>query len=232
MPARKHTQWLAKPSVDYVDSRIYSDWDIHYEEQEKIFKKVWIPICHESELPNHLDFRTSTIAGERIIMIRDTDNVVAMKHDFTEMPPSGDLRMAGGYSHWDTEKLHCEVKYGGMVWVTLDPNPTMNVEQWAAGAFDCIQSAIDTEPLEVFHYHKAIIGSNYKLWHDTNSEFYHDYLHYFNRITGFNEEYFGRKNTGFPNGHVNVGSFEVQYDQFDGADSGALRFATLPPNQW
>ena len=165
-------------------------------------------------------------------MIRDTDNVVAMKHDFTEMPPSGDLRMAGGSSHWDTEKLHCEVKYGGMVWVTLDPNPTMDVEQWAAGAFDCIQSALDTEPLEVFHYHKGIIGSNYKLWHDTNSEFYHDFMHYFNRVTGFNEEYFARKNTGFPNGHVNVGSFEVNYEAFDGADRGALSFPTLPPNQW
>ena len=30
-------------------------------------------------------------------------------------------------------------------------------------------------PLEVFHYHKAIVNTNYKLWHDTNSEFYHDY---------------------------------------------------------
>ena len=232
MPARKHTQWLAKPSVDYVDSRIYSDQDIFDEEIEKIFKKVWIPICHESELPNHLDFRTASIAGERIIMIRDTDEVIAMKNNFSGMPPSGDLRMAGGYDHWDAEKLHCEVKYGGMVWVTIDPNPTMDVEQWAAGAFDCIQSALDTEPLEVFHYHKGIIGSNYKLWHDTNSEFYNDYMHYFNRITGFNEEYFARKNTGFPNGHVNVGSFEVQYDKFDGADRGALSFPTLPPDQW
>ena len=50
MPARKHTQWLAKPSVDYVDSRIYSDQDIFDEEIEKIFKKVWIPLCHESEI--------------------------------------------------------------------------------------------------------------------------------------------------------------------------------------
>ena len=39
MPARKHTQWLKKPTVDYVDSRIYSDWDIHYEEQERFLKK-------------------------------------------------------------------------------------------------------------------------------------------------------------------------------------------------
>ena len=89
MPARKHTQWLAKPSVDYVDSRIYSDWDIHYEEQEKIFKKVWIPICHESELPNHLDFRTSSIAGSKVAMIRDKERVIAFEHNFQSMPVSG-----------------------------------------------------------------------------------------------------------------------------------------------
>ena len=70
MPARKHTQWLKKPTVDYVDSRIYSDQGIFDEEIEKIFKKVWIPMCHESEIPNHLDYRTSTIAGQKIIMIR------------------------------------------------------------------------------------------------------------------------------------------------------------------
>ena len=45
MPARKHTQWLAEPSIEYVDSRIYSDWGIFNQEQEKIFKKCWIPLC-------------------------------------------------------------------------------------------------------------------------------------------------------------------------------------------
>ena len=44
-----------------------------------------------------------------------------------------------------------------MVWVTLDPNPTMSVEQWTAGAFDCIESAIDTYEMEVFHYHKETL---------------------------------------------------------------------------
>ena len=104
------------------------------------------------------------------------------------------------------EPLHCEVKHGGMVWVTLDPNPTMSVEQWTAGAFDCIESAIDTYEMEVFHYHKYVINTNYKLWHDTNSEFYHDFMHYFNRVSGFNDEYFARKNIPFDNGHVNVSS--------------------------
>ena len=130
-------------------------------------------------------------------------------------------------------ELYCEVKHGGMVWVTLDPNPSMSVEEWTAGAFDCIADAIDTEELEVFHYHKAVIPTNYKLWHDTNSEFYHDFMHYFNRVTGFNDEYFARKNIAFDNGHVNVSSFTVQYKEFLGAtDRGELSFPTLPPNQW
>ena len=213
MPARKHTQWLKKPTIDYIDSRIYSDWDIYHEEIEKIFKKVYIPICHESEIPEINDYRTSSIAEQRVVMVNLKEGIRAFQNPHS-------LSVAGNLDDttWlaDCTELHCEVKYGGMVWVTLDPNPTMDVEQWAAGAFDCIQAALDTEPLEVFHYHKGIIGSNYKLWHDTNSEFYHDFMHYFNRVTGFNEEYFARKNTGFPNGHVNVGSFEVQYDKFDG----------------
>ena len=51
-----------------------------------------------------------------------------------------------------------------------------------------MKEELDTEPLDVFHYHKAIIPSNYKLWHDTNSEFYHDYMHYFNRATSMEPE--------------------------------------------
>tara|TARA_B100002019_G_scaffold118771_1_gene101940 strand:- start:269 stop:1000 length:732 start_codon:yes stop_codon:yes gene_type:complete len=120
-----------------------------------------------------------------------------------------------------------------MIWVTLDPNPSQSVEEWTAGAFDCIADAIDTEELEVFHYHKAVIPTNYKLWHDTNSEFYHDFMHYFNRVTGFNDEYFARKNIAFDNGHVNVSSFTVNYTEFDKeGDRGELSFPNLPPNQW
>jgi methanesulfonate monooxygenase large subunit len=107
------------------------------------------------------------------------------------------------------------------------------VDEWTAGAFDCIADAIDTEEMEVFHYHKAVIDTNYKLWHDTNSEFYHDFMHYFNRVSGFNDEYFARKNIPFDNGHVNVSSFTVNYTEYDGfEDRGELSFPNLPPNQW
>ena len=58
-------------------------------------------------------------------------------------------------------------------------------------------------------------------------------MHYHNRVTGFNDAYFARKNTAFPNGHINVGSFQVQYDQYEGFESRAdLSFPHLPPNEW
>ena len=61
MPAKNHKQWKvpAFEQGDYVDSRIYSDQEIFDEEMEKIFKQVWIPVCHESEVPEAYDFRTT-----------------------------------------------------------------------------------------------------------------------------------------------------------------------------
>ena len=185
-------------------------------------------MCHISEMYNLGNFRTTQIAGVNVIAINEGKQVKAYLNNNPVMTmPSGTVM------HYQGTELHCEVKHGGMVWVTLNPDPEMTVEQWTAGAFDCITDAIDTEELEVFHYHKAIIPTNYKLWHDTNSEFYHDFMHYFNRVTGFNDEYFARKNIAFDNGHVNVSSFTVNYTEFDkDGDRGELSFPNLPPNQW
>ena len=231
MAARNHKNWLAEPTVEYISSECYSSHEIYKAEIKEIFAKVWIPLIHKSEIKEIGDYRTSQIAFRNILIVNHGDRVRAYINP-------GITSVSGNTNPYQllidgTEELRCETKHGGMIWVTLDPNPSMNVEQWTNGAFDCITEAIDTEELEVFHYHKAIIPTNYKLWHDTNSEFYHDYMHYFNRITGFTPEYFARACTGFDNGHVNVGSFEVQYDKFEGAaDRGALTFPGVPPNQW
>ena len=78
MPARNHKNWSKVPSKilpgEYVDSRIYSDKQIFEEEIDKIFKKVWTPVCHESELPNTYSFRTMTIARKPVIVIKDINN--------------------------------------------------------------------------------------------------------------------------------------------------------------
>ncbi len=229
MPPRNHKSWTSKPKVESISSKCYNNQAIFDMEIEQIFSKVWIPMCHISEMPETGNFRTTQIANTNIIAYNHCNEIRAYRN-YGINQPSGTLAAPIVTVE---PRLHCEVKHGGMVWVTLDPNPTQSVEEWTAGAFDCIADAIDTEELEVFHYHKAIIPTNYKLWHDTNSEFYHDFMHYFNRVTGFNDEYFARKNIAFDNGHVNVSSFTVNYTEFDKTgDRGELSFPNLPPNQW
>ncbi|WP_395665561.1 aromatic ring-hydroxylating dioxygenase subunit alpha [Methylocella sp.] len=280
MSAKTRQQWNAAPPLargEWVDSRIYSDRGIFEDELERIFKHAWIPVCHESEIPEPYDFRTASIAREPIVVARGPDNVVRAflnvcphrgmmierrpSGSFLEGSPSGNSkRMTCMFHAWQYDmkgncvyisrekegyqdrlrkediglrRLRCEVKFGGFVWVNLDDQPALSLEEWAGEPFACLRKSIDAEPLEVFHYHKAIIDTNYKLWHDTNSEFYHDYMHYHNRVTGFNDAYFARKNDAFAHGHVTVGTFEVNYEQYEGFQSrGELSFPHLPPNQW
>jgi len=232
MPPRNHRDWVKTPSLEHISSSIYSSHDIYKQEQENIFSKVWVPMCHKSELEKAGNFRTTSIAGKLVIAINNGDYIQGYINTDKHTAPSGSMSRVE-FLMEDFVKLHTEVKHGGMVWVTLDPNPTQSVDEWTGGAFDCIADAIDTEEMEVFHYHKAVIDTNYKLWHDTNSEFYHDFMHYFNRVSGFNDEYFARKNIPFDNGHVNVSSFTVNYEEYDGfEDRGELSFPNLPPNQW
>jgi methanesulfonate monooxygenase subunit alpha len=147
-------------------------------------------------------------------------------------------RSKQGYQERLTKKdvslreLRCEVAYGGFVWVSLN-DEVEPLQSFIGNALDMLQTELHTEPLEVFHYHKSFIPSNYKLWHDTNSEFYHDYMHYFNRATGMMQPgYFQRKYTGFPNGHASVGSMEVKYDAYEGAGSRDLSFPGMQRNGW
>jgi len=232
MPPRNHKDWLKTPKVEHISSLIYSSHDIYEQEIENIFSKVWVPMCHSSELPKLGDFRTTQIALHNVVAIRFEDGKVrTFLSDKVHRPSGNDLSLTYHSGMW--KELPCEVKHGGMIWTTLDQDNPLTVDQWTSGAFDCIADAIDAEEMEVFHYHKAIIDTNYKLWHDTNSEFYHDFMHYFNRVSGFNDEYFARKNIPFDNGHVNVSSFTVNYEEYDGfEDRGELSFPNLPPNQW
>ena len=55
--------------------------------------------------------------------------------------PSIDRPAGNGLDTSGLKELHSEVKHGGMVWTTLDPNPTQSVEEWTCGAFDCIAEA-------------------------------------------------------------------------------------------
>jgi len=128
-------------------------------------------------------------------------------------------------------EVRCEVAFGAFVWVNL-LDDCVALREFIGGALDILEPFMQ-QPLEVFHFHKAHIRTNFKLWHDTNSEFYHDYMHYFNRITGLLQPgYFERKYTPFPNGHASVGSMQIQYDKYEGSKERAVGWPGLARGGW
>ena len=132
------------------------------------------------------------------------------------------------------KEVRTEVGYGGFVWVNLDDN-CGSLAEHIGPALDYMLPELEAEPLETLWYYQAHLDTNFKLIHDTNSEFYHDYLHYYNRVTGMLDPksgYFQRKYTAFPNGHASVGSMEVKYDAYKGSGRSALGWPKLPPNGW
>ncbi|HVT07405.1 MAG TPA: aromatic ring-hydroxylating dioxygenase subunit alpha [Polyangia bacterium] len=128
-------------------------------------------------------------------------------------------------------RVRTAVGYGGFVWVNVDDGAP-SLGDWIGAALETLDPLL-RQPLEVFHYQKVIVQTNYKLWHDTNSEFYHDYMHYFNRVTGMQQPgYFQRRYTPYPNGHAAVGSMEVRYDRYEGSAARDVGWPGLAPGGW
>lgn len=127
--------------------------------------------------------------------------------------------------------VRAAVGYGGFVWVNLD-DAAPSLADYIGPALETMEPFMQA-PLEVFHYQKVVVRANYKLWHDTNSEFYHDFMHYFNRVTGMQQPgYFDRRYTPYPNGHAAVGSMQVRYDRYEGSADRAVGWPGLTPGGW
>ncbi len=133
------------------------------------------------------------------------------------------------------KEVRTEVGFGGFVWVNLD-DKCEPLSHYVGRALDYMLPELESEPLEVMWYYQATLHTNYKLIHDTNSEFYHDYLHYHNRITGMLDPksgYFQRKYTAFPNGHASVGSQKCNYSAYKGGiHHSSLGWPHLEPGGW
>ena len=254
------------PHSDWIDQKIFSDSDISVEEQQKIFKNVWVPVCHESELPEPYDFRTSSIGNENIIILRAADNKVHAylnvcphrgmlierrpQGTFLEGQASGNPKritcmfhawqfdMKGNCVYVAREKegyqdrfskddaglrrLRCEVKYGGFVWVNMNDKPSVMLDDWAGAPLKVLADALDDEPLEVFHYHKEILSTNFKLNHDRTIKFHQDFM----RQGGGSTLSSTRKND-FEYGHAVSGTFDG-----DGNGQDGLTFPKMKPGQW
>ena len=117
-------------------------------------------------------------------------------------------------------KVKTAVKLG-MVFVNLDDNAE-DFEKNVGDIMACLEEPMGTVPLEVFHIHRVVMKCNWKQWHETNMEAYHEWGHVVNRTTGIVADGYNEMLTVVnENGHATVKPpkpLEIKYDKYKGWD--------------
>ncbi len=105
----------------------------------------------------------------------------------------------------------------GLVFINLDDD-CESFESHFGDAFEHVEAILETVPLEVFHYHSTTLETNWKNWVELNTEIYHEYLHYINRLTSLNEpSYHDREWIFYEGGHqVLQGPLYADYARIKG----------------
>ena len=95
--------------------------------------------------------------------------------------PDGYARVALDKDKLALVSVRCE-KLAGLVFVNLDGDAEP-LADYLGEIMTPLMAPLATVPLDVFHFHKAEVKTNWKLWQDNNSERYHSLLHAINRKT-------------------------------------------------
>ncbi|MHB8727125.1 MAG: aromatic ring-hydroxylating oxygenase subunit alpha [Casimicrobiaceae bacterium] len=112
-----------------------------------------------------------------------------------------------------------EIRLGqkfGLIFINLEDNAA-SFEEFFGDSFENLAEVLGTKELEVFHHHKATVKANWKQWHETNMELYHEYLHVVNRqvaMTG--EGFFDREWKVYPYGHATLTPMVQKFDRMKG----------------
>ncbi|MGQ0651415.1 MAG: aromatic ring-hydroxylating oxygenase subunit alpha [Betaproteobacteria bacterium] len=133
----------------------------------------------------------------------------------------------------------------GLVFVSLDESAGP-LREFFGGIVEAFEEPLGTKPLETFHFHQAIVRTNWKLWQDNNSERYHSLLHASNRtmLPWVLGQTSAMKLRIFPHGHsgywtdkgearVNYkrgGHDDVAQDPLPGMAEGEMRVLNLFPD--
>jgi methanesulfonate monooxygenase large subunit len=275
---RNETQWQNAPSLqsrEYVSSEIYNNETIFAEEIEKIHRRTWKFVCHESEVPLAGDYRTIDHTGVPLVVIRGEDgeirtfiNACSHRGALVARGLSGNAKKLICFFHlwaYDTKGNCVEMtrpegfeKCGlskadtglrqvrtetrlGLVFVNLD-DKAMSLSDYLGDALEWFEEPMGTVPLEVFHYNRGMQNANWKQWHETNMELYHEWGHVVNRTTSVAAKgYHERLWRIYPNGHGSLEPLRVQYKNYKGWEnrddqllpgltSGEFRVLDIFPN--
>ena len=66
---------------DAVHRAAYTDPAVFALEQERIFRRAWLYVAHESEIPGPGDFVLTTLGPEEVIVVRREDGAVSVLHN-------------------------------------------------------------------------------------------------------------------------------------------------------
>ncbi|AWQ03681.1 Rieske [2Fe-2S] domain protein [Bordetella bronchiseptica MBORD675] len=137
-------------------------------------------------------------------------------------------------------RIRCHNKFG-MLFINLDDDAD-EFDRHVGNVMDCLEEVMTTKPLEVFHHHQVRMNANWKQWHETNMELYHEWGHIVNRSTAIAADgYHNRTWCIHENGHGTLDPMEVSYDNYKGWETrsghllpglgpGELRMVDLFPN--
>lgn len=221
---------------------LFSDDQLFREEQNKLFSRCWLPACHESEIPNAYDYSTfKHPAGPYLFVIRGKDRQLRSfhnlcpRHGVSLLPgPSGNARRIACGGLLEAGDRHCvdldhalnaaskahdeiglrevrsSVAYGGFVWVNLDyDGPSLKDD--IGGAMHVLEPYLN-RPLKVFLHERLNLNTNYRVWRQTNGEFYLGHLYHSDRIRRmFQPAYCNLHYTAYPNGHGSIGSTQTEH---------------------
>jgi len=120
-----------------------------------------------------------------------------------------------------TEVLH------GLVFIRLADEGS-ELAEFIGSALDQFEEMLTGVSLEVFHFNRAVLSCNWKAWHETNMDLYHEFMHVVLRKTQVNAMPMeDRKLVTFANGHGGSGGdLKAQYDGYKGFSG---RGADVPP---
>ena len=131
------------------------------------------------------------------------------------------ITMPKGYEECGLDAKDCglrevktEVKYG-FVFINLDDNCD-SLDAFLGDSLETVTSVLGAGDLEVFHFHRAVVPSNWKLWVDTDREIYHEFLHVVNRTTSFmGPGYFDADARFYKHGHFGAEPVQMGYEHYD-----------------
>lgn len=77
----EQAEWRGLVEPERVHRRVYTDPAIFDLEMRNIFEATWIYVGHESQVPNHGDYATTTIGRQPVVMIRHSDGTVRVLYN-------------------------------------------------------------------------------------------------------------------------------------------------------